>query len=93
MASAEQIISAIRLFDDWGRPWAFGETVKRSLEVTGASLFDEIWTEALNSRHWLSASDLPNGSRIASEALVARYEWLPAAVADIVAHAAAYQWR
>lgn len=92
MSAQKQIVSAICKFDDWSHPWRFASSVTESLGAADAKLFEEVWAEAGDQKHWLEASDLP-AATAASEALTARFPWLSPEAVKAIANAAAYQWR
>ena len=85
------ITAAIRRFD-MRTPWLLRDTVAASLDAVNAELFGEIWEEATAATHWRH-SDLAACAREASSALQQRFTFLERDAADVVASAAAYQWR
>lgn len=91
METNATITAAIRRFD-MRTPWLFRDAVAASLDAANARLFREIWEEAIAPTHWCQ-SDLATCAREASSALQQRFTFLKHEAADVVASAAAYQWR
>jgi hypothetical protein len=91
MESNGTIVAAIRRFD-MRSPWLFRDSIAASLDAVNAQLFHEIWVEAVADRHWRQ-SDLAASAREASSALQQQFAFLERDAADVVANAAAYQWR
>ena len=93
MSAPTRVVSAILGFDDWSYPWRFAASVTESLGAADARLFEEVWAEAGDEKHWLQATDLPSGAKAASESLTTCFPWLPPEAVKALANAAAYQWR
>ena len=93
MSAHTRVVSAVLSFDDWSHPLRFAPSVIESLDAADAKLFDQVWAEAGDEKHWLQATGLSSGADMASKSLTARFPWLPPKAVKAVANAAAYQWR
>lgn len=92
MNAIHRIGAAVIGFRSWQQPWLFAGTVGAALSESDRPLFERIWAEACDARHWTDA-DLAQAAAQARQALEAGFPGLGTAVAAAIADAAAYQWR
>lgn len=93
MPISPAILAAILRFDDWSRPWSFRDAVSASLPAVDSAQFDEVWREAMDTRHWAARGDIAAGTRASAAAVLSRFPQLGTAAADAIARAASYDWR
>jgi len=81
-------------YEAWGRPWLFYEHVSTSpsLSAEERDIFAQMWNEATDARHWMR-SDLGECAKQAEIALLGIFPRLDNSSAELIARAAAYQWR
>ncbi|WP_088656264.1 hypothetical protein [Geofilum rhodophaeum] len=81
----------IRKYNDWGKPWAFVDFVKTTLNDKEIEYFDSIMKIALEFENW-NYSDLTLGCKITHTRLRKITEFSEKAVANIV-RSASYEWK
>ena len=92
MSGTANVCDAVAGFNDWSRPWEFPTHVAASLAAEDGELFQAIWAEATDAKHWTLAN-LAACAEGVQFALAARFPELDAATVTAIANAAAYQWR
>lgn len=94
MGSPGSLNDIVVSYPAWDRPWEFNQWVVNTIGRNQAesALFEEVWQEALDPRHWRSA-DLARCGRVAESAVRARFPELSREAVDCIVNAASYQWR
>jgi hypothetical protein len=92
MNAIDRIGAAVAGFRSRQQPWLFAGAVGAALAESERALFERIWAEACDARHWTDP-DLARAAAQARQALEAGFPGLGHAAASAIAEAAAYQWR
>ena len=94
MPQWQNLIDAIERYDDWGRPWAFYDTVASdgSLDDADRRELATVWAAVCEYRLWASGR-LSEATARAEIALASSVPWLSPRACRQLANAAAYQWR
>lgn len=94
MPQRQNLIDAIERYDDWGRPWAFFDTVASdgSLDDADRRELANLWAAVCDYRLWASGS-LGEATAQAEIVIASSIPWLSPRACRHLANAAAYQWR
>lgn len=94
MADTNRVNIVLGSFREWGRPWEYIDAVlgQQGLQNAEVQLINELWTVAIDAKHWAGPS-FQTSDELIRQRLRVTYPWLCTSAIDSLIRGASYVWK